>query len=126
MVGEGVEGGGGTARGARNARGPARPDRPHTTAHRLPPPPHIYPALKPDDRVAAVADLLMRRGVLRRCERVYHKPRPGMDRVAKWPKHMYMSQQQARGWCGRVRGEGGGGGCGRRGTARRHEGLGSA
>lgn len=41
-----------------------------------------------EGRVEEFCKLLLRRGILRRCERMYKKPRPGKKRLAKWPRKL--------------------------------------
>lgn len=49
----------------------------------------------PPAAAVAVADALLRRGRLVRCVRQYTRPKPGMDRVAKWPRHLVQQQAAA-------------------------------
>jgi len=47
--------------------------------------------LPPPARAAAIANALLARRFLIRSSRVYWKPRPGMERLAKWPKKLAMA-----------------------------------
>ena len=50
-----------------------------------------FDSLPPPARAAALANALLARRFLIRSSRVYWKPRPGMERLAKWPKKLAMA-----------------------------------
>ena len=57
----------------------------------VPSKPENCDALSPPARAAAIANALLARRFLIRASRVYWKPRPGMERLAKWPKKLAMA-----------------------------------
>jgi translocation protein SEC62 len=49
----------------------------------------------PAAAAAFIANALLRRGRLARCGRAFARPKPGMDRVAKWPKRLAVARDQS-------------------------------
>jgi len=45
-------------------------------------------ALKAEEQIKVMIELLLRRRLLAKAERVFKKPKPGKKRLAKWPKKL--------------------------------------
>lgn len=41
-----------------------------------------------DAQIKSITELLVRKGFIRRVDRMYKKPKPGKKRLAKWPKKL--------------------------------------
>lgn len=41
-----------------------------------------------DAQIKSIIELLVRKGFIRRVDRMYKKPKPGKKRLAKWPKKL--------------------------------------
>lgn len=41
-----------------------------------------------DAQIKSITELLVRKGFIRRVDRMYKKPKPGKNRLAKWPKKL--------------------------------------
>lgn len=49
---------------------------------------YVSRALKPEEQIKVMIELLQRRRLLVKADRVFKKPRPGKKRLAKWPKKL--------------------------------------
>ena len=49
---------------------------------------HTHVGGDADAQIKSVIELLVRKGFIRRVDRMYKKPKPGKKRLAKWPKKL--------------------------------------
>lgn len=48
----------------------------------------VCAASKVDQQVQEVGDLMLRKGLFMKTERMFKKPKPGKKRLVKWPKKL--------------------------------------